>query len=343
MTKSTISRAELSRRHFMALGGAGLIAAGLGGRAHAQTEVRDLAIQLNWLETADFAPAFAAELEGYDLARGIRQDFIPGGPQVDPIQSVAGGAAPVGFAASVGQSALARASGIPIKILAALNRSSPIGLISLADNPINTPADAVGKRIGLQGGARLPWSIILREAGLSESDMTIVPVAGDVSPLVSKQIDGYWGSAVNQHIALNRSGVPNQIMTRTAGGAPEHFGVIFALENTLNERRADIVAWLAALVEGQRFYRENSDAVADHIVARSPALQLNVDQVREQAAATLNFIDAPGRDLPLLRVDEEGGALAISQLDQQGQLPSPVALGDILDGSLLDEAYELLG
>jgi NitT/TauT family transport system substrate-binding protein len=343
MTISKFSLAGLSRRNFMALAGAGTVAAGLSGRAFAQAEPTDLAVQLNWLETADFAPAFAAEMMGYDVAHGIRQSFVPGGPQIDPIQSVAGGSAPVGFAASVGQCALARASGIPIKIFGAFNRTSPIGLISLAENAITTPADAVGKRIGLQGGARLAWSIILKENALSEGDMTIVPVAGDVSPLVSKQVDGFWGSAVNQHISLARAGVPNHIMTRSEVGAPEHFGVLFALESTLAERRDDIVAWLAALVEGQRYYMGNSDIVADHIVARSPALQLNTEQLREQSAAIISFINVPGKDLPLLRLDEEGGAQAISQLDAQGQLPSPVSLADLLDGSLLDEAYAVLG
>src|SRR5215217_1294710 len=134
MTRNLTFRPALTRRHFMALAGGGVLAAGSFGRVLAQSEAVDLTVQLNWLETADFAPAFAAELKGFDVARGVRQTFNPGGPQVDPIQSVAGGAAPVGIVASVGQAALARANGIPLKILAAFNRSSPIGLISLADN-----------------------------------------------------------------------------------------------------------------------------------------------------------------------------------------------------------------
>lgn len=343
MMTSKFSRAGLSRRNFMALAGAGMVASGFAGNAFAQAQANDLAIQLNWLETADFAPAFAAELKGFDVARGIKQGFIPGGPQIVPIQSVAGGSAPVGFIATVGACAVARANGIPIKVLGAINRASPIGLISLADNPIKTPADTVGKRIGLQGGARLTWSIILRENNLTENDMTIVPVAGDITPLVSKQVDGFWGSAVNQHISLTRQGVANQIMTARDAGAPEHFGVIFTLENTVSERREDIVAWLAAMVEGQRYYMENSDEVAEYIVTRSPALQLNPDQVKEQAKAILSFINPPGKDIELLRVDEEGGAQALAQLADLGQLPSPVALGDILDHSLLDQAYSQLG
>lgn len=342
MTKSTFLQNTLSRRSFVALGSAGLLAAGMGGRAFAQ-DANELTVQLNWLETADFAPLFAAELRGLDTARGVRQVFIPGGPQVDPVQSVAAGSAPVGLAGSIGQLALARASGIPVKMIGALYRSSPAGIISHADAPINTVADAVGKRIGLQGGARITWSIMLAVNGIEESQMTIVPVAADVSPLVSRQVDAYWGTAVNQHLALERQGVPNHILTRGDAGAPEHFEVLFAMENTLGERREDIVAWLAALIEGQQAVIENPDEIAAHVVNRAPSLQLNPEQQQAQTAAGLKFIQPKGKELPLLEIDVEGAELAIAQQVEQGQIPGPIALSDLYDPSLLQEAYAAIG
>jgi ABC-type nitrate/sulfonate/bicarbonate transport system substrate-binding protein len=201
----------------------------------------------------------------------------------------------------------------------------------------------VGKRIGLQGGARLPWSIILAANGLSEDQMTIVPVAGDVTPLVSKQVDGFWGTAVNQHIALEQRGIPNHIMTRSEAGAPEHFGVLFAMEDALGQRRDDIVNWLQAVIEGERYYMANTDEVAEYIVTRSPALQLDPAQQKAQVAAEAGFVNVPGKDLPLLRIDAEGAAKAIGQLAGQGQLPADVGLEDILVDDLLDEAYARLG
>lgn len=331
------SAASLTRRRLLALGGAGLAAAGLGLRAQAQDLV-DIAVQLNWLETADFSGPFAAEMQGFDTALGIKQSFTPGGPQVDAVQSVAGGTGLVGFGGAISQIAQARAAGIPVKMIGALYRNSPVGLISLADNPILTPQDAIGKRIGLQGGARLTWSIILKENGISEDQMTIVPVAADLSPLISKQVDGYWGTAVNQHISLKLQGIDNQIMTRASTGAPEHFEVMFVMEKTIEERGDDLVKWLKAVRQGQQFVIDNTDAVADYIVARSPALQLKPEQQRAQAAASLGFINPPGKELPLLRIDEEGAATAIAQMDAMGILPAKVTLADILDTSLLDRA-----
>lgn len=336
--KSRTSINVMTRRHLLALGGAGLLAAGLGARAFAAAPA-EVAVQLNWLETADFAAAFAAEQQGFDAAAGVKQVFIPGGPQVDAVQSVAGGSALVGFGGAITQIALARASGIPIKLIGSVFRASPVGLISLADKPIKTPKDAVGKRIGLQGGAQLPWSIILKENGLSEDQMTIVPVAGDITPLVSRQIDGYWGTAVNQHIALKLKGIDNHIMTRDNIGAPEHFLVIFAMEESIQKRGDDIVNWLKALKQGEEYAIANAAAVADYVVKRSPALQLNPEQQRLQAQAAIEFVNPVGRKLPLLRVDEEGASKAISQVDGMGMLPRKMPLAELLDNSLLDRVY----
>lgn len=329
----------MSRRQALALGGAGLLAAGLGGRAFAQAAPAELAIQLNWLETADFSPFFAAEKMGYDTEVGIKQRFIPGGPQVDPVQSVAGGSAPVGVCASVGQAALARASGIPIKIFGALCRTSFIGVISLEETPILTPKDAIGKRIGLQGGARLPWSIICAANGISEDQMTIVPVAGDVTPLVNKQVDGFWGTAVNQHIALELQGIKNHIMTRNDAGAPEHFNVLFAMEDTLDKNRDQIVNWLKAVVKGQQYYIDHAEEIGTYIVERAPSLQLKLDQQQAQAKAEATYITPKGMDLPLLRFDEANANKAIEQLAQTGTLPGEVKLSDILVNDVLDEVY----
>lgn len=338
MTKRLVFPDRLRRREILALGGAGLLASLLPQHAFAKATA-DVSVQLNWLETGDFAPLFAAELKGFDTAAGVRQMFVPGGPQMDPIQSVAGGSAMVGIGATIGQAALARANGIPVKVFAAFNRQSPAGLISLAKNPIRTPQDAIGKRIGLQGGARLVWSIIMAENGLTEDQMTIVPVAGDVTPLVSEQVDGFWGTAINQHLSLKLQGIDNNIMPRGEAGAPEHFGVLFALEDSIRDNAHLIVQWLRGTIEGARFAKENPAEVAAHIVARSPDLQLKLEQQQQMLEASRAFEPASSAELRLLQIDEAAARTAIEQLGKAQQLPTAVSLEDLMVPELLDRAY----
>ena len=172
--------------------------------------------------------------------------------------------------------------------------------------------------------------------------MTIVPVAFDISPLVNKQVDGFWGTAVNQHIALNLKGIDNIIMTRNEVGAPKHFEVLFTMEKTLGSMKDEIAKWLAATVEGQKYYMNNTDQAAEFIVKRSPNLNLDLTQQKAQTAAEAKYVNPPNRDLPLLRIDKQGAALAIKQLADQGKLPGKVTLEELLDESALDAAYTTL-
>jgi ABC-type nitrate/sulfonate/bicarbonate transport system substrate-binding protein len=322
----------------LALGGGGLAALSLAGRAYSQT-ASELRIQLNWLETADFSAAFAAEKEGYDKAEGIKQIFFPGGPQVDAVQSVAGGTGDVGFGGSIVQMALARINGIPVRMMGALYRNSPAGLISLAENPIRLPQDAVGKRIGLQGGARLSWANILRNNGLDDKQMTIVPVGADVSPLVNKQVDGYWGMAINQRVGLEMRGVETEFMSTAAAGAPGQFDIVFAMEDGIQKRRNDIVSWLKALRKGQEYSMANPDAIGNYVVERSPSLKLDPKQQILQIKAAMDYINPPGKELPLLKIDVEGANVNLDQMLAIGALPRKIELDEFFDGSLVEESY----
>ena len=156
--------------------------------------IEDVSIQLDWIETIGWGPFFAAEQQGYATEVGLKQIFIPGGPQVDPLQAIAGGSAPIGITGGLNQLVLARSNGLPLKGFGAMTQRLPFGLISLSDNPITTPQDAIGKRVGLQTGARSTWALILAANNMTEDQMTIVSVGVDPTPLVNGEVDGYWGT-----------------------------------------------------------------------------------------------------------------------------------------------------
>jgi len=150
------------------------------------------------VQNVEFAGMFEADQQGYLKAENLSQQLLATGPNVAPVTVVSGGGADLGVLGGADSLIKARSSGIPVKAFAVLLQKAPSGLLSLMSNPIKTPKDAVGKRIGLQTGARGPWSTILQLNGLDESQMTIVPVEFDPSPLVNGQVDGFWSYAFNQ-------------------------------------------------------------------------------------------------------------------------------------------------
>jgi len=128
------------------------------------------------IQNVEFAGMYEADQQGYLKAESVTQELLATGPNVAPVPVVAGGGANLGVLGGADSLIKARAGGVPVKVFGVLLQKAPSGLVSLAANPIKTPKDAVGKRVGLQAGARGPWSTILQLNGLNENQMTIVPV-----------------------------------------------------------------------------------------------------------------------------------------------------------------------
>ena len=256
-------------------------------------EPRRFQLQLNWIETGDFSPLFAAELKGYDRAAGLNLAFAPGGPQVDAIQVVAGGAAPVGLIANTHQIVGARANGIPVRMFATSYQGTPTGVISKATKPIRTPQDLIGKKIGVQAGARAAFALMLAAANIAPERLTIIPVGIDPTPLISDQVDGYWGTAVNQAITLRMQGIPNEILTSQTAGLPSYWQLYFATDKVIAEQGDALVRLLQTVIRGGQYFRDNPDEVAAHIVKRSPQLNLNPEQVREQCRGIAQMMESP--------------------------------------------------
>jgi NitT/TauT family transport system substrate-binding protein len=300
----------------------------------------DFKVQLNWIETIGWGAFFAAEQQGFDLENGIRQEFIPGGPQIDPIQAVAGGAAHMGIAGGLNQHILARANGLPIKAFGTMHQRLPFGLISFTDNPIRTPQDAVGKRVGLQSGARSTWALIMSANGMSEEQMTIIPVGVDPTPLVSGEVDGYWGTANGQLIALRNQGLDVDIMLMSDAGVPGYGTVFIAPDRVLNEQHDLLVRWLKGTIHGGRYFLDNREAIAEYTVQREPELNLNLQDMKDQAEASAPFFESPlTAEKGMFWMDPAVAENLVQVMLDSGQIEAAVDVDDLMTTSVLEAAY----
>jgi ABC-type nitrate/sulfonate/bicarbonate transport system substrate-binding protein len=310
------------------------------GRFALAQEPRRLQLQLNWLETGDFSPLFAAELKQYDRAAGLQFVFAPGGPQVDAIQVIGGGGSPVGLIANMHQIILARASSVPVRMFAVSYQGTPTGVISRLDRPIRTAQDLVGKRIGLQAGARAAFALMIAAARINPDSVTIVPVGADPTPLVAGQVDGYWGTAVNQTITLRMLGVPNTILTMAGAGLPAYWQVYFATDRTINEQADSLVRMMQAAIRGGQYFKDNPDEIAAHIVKRSPQLNLNPAQVQEQCSGIATMMESPlTRQKGICWFDPADMKATMDLMVQLGQINAPINIADTYTTAILERAY----
>ncbi|MHB8621034.1 MAG: ABC transporter substrate-binding protein, partial [Chloroflexota bacterium] len=311
-----------------------------GSAASPSAKQATVKVQLLWVKNVQFGGNFAAEKMGYARGLGIQQDLIPGGPQVNTVQAVAGGVAPVGLIGASEALIQARANGIPVKAFATSFQKAPFGLISLAKSPIKTPHDAIGKRIGLQAGARPTWSLILAANGISLNQMTIIPVGIDPSPLVNGQVDGYWGSGVGQALSLQQKGVQVHTMLAADVGVPSNGNVIFALDKTIQEQEALLVRWLQATIKGWQYFSAHTGDIAAYTVEQSPSLKLDPKQQSAMAKGLLGYLTSPLTEQKgLLWMDLKGWTDLGDLLVKTKQIKAPVKVEDVMTTSLLEKAY----
>ncbi|MEL6519162.1 MAG: ABC transporter substrate-binding protein, partial [Pseudomonadota bacterium] len=139
---------RLTRRTVLGTGAAAAGAFAFGAttrRADAQTPVT---LQLSWLHSSQFAGSYIAKDRGWWSEAGLDVSLLPGGPNAPVEPPVVSGTALVGISAA-DFTAAAVEEGAPFRILGVAMQKNPFVVASLPANPVNEPADLVGKRIGM--------------------------------------------------------------------------------------------------------------------------------------------------------------------------------------------------
>jgi NitT/TauT family transport system substrate-binding protein len=328
-------RSDLTRRTLLGTGAAALGAGtlGLSGRpALAQTAV---SLQLSWLHSAQFAGSYIALDRGWWAEEGLDVSLLPGGPNAPVEPPVVSGAALVGISAA-DYTAAAVEQGAPFKILAVAMQKNPFVVASLPGNPVNAPADMVGKRIGMALANTPVLQALCSLNGVDIDGIEIVPTQYSAQPLLSGEVDCLLCWETDLPVAMAMQGVESLTMLMADHGYAVHSQTYIATEDSLANRRAELVALLAGEVRGWDAYREDTDAAAELTLAMYPDAGLDLETQKLQAA----------RQVPLMFSDltdangfgwwtDETVAANIETLGLLGRTVSP----DLWDRSILEEVH----
>ena len=105
--------------------------------------------EFNWVPDVEWAAWYLADANGLFAARGVDVLLIHGGPNTPAVaQVLAAGDADFGVASDELQLIKANEEGADYVILGAMYQRSPYGYCWLADTPISTAKDLVGKKLG---------------------------------------------------------------------------------------------------------------------------------------------------------------------------------------------------
>lgn len=325
--------ADLTRRHVLATGATALGAfAMLPRRAFAQTPV---SLQLSWLHSTQFAGSYIAQDRGFWSDAGLEVSLLQGGPNAPVEPPVVAGTALVGISAA-DYTAAAVVEGAPFKIIGVAMQKNPFAITSLTANPVSVPADLEGKRIGMA----LTNTVILRAiCTLNDVDfdaIEIVPTQYSPQPLVSGEVDCLLSWETDLPVALTVQGFDVQTMLLADHGYAVHSQTYIVTEDSLANRREEIVALMAGEVAGWNAYREDTDAATELTLAMFPDAGLDRESQLLQAA----------RQVPLMFSDltEANGFgwwtddTVAANIETLALLDRPVT-ADLWDRSILEEVH----
>lgn len=283
---------SMSRRNLL-VGGAAMLSAGslvMSGRAAMANSA--VAFQLSWLHSTQFAGSYIALQNGWWTEAGLDVTLLPGGPNAPVEPPVVSGTALMGISAA-DYTAAAVAEGAPFKIIGVAMQNNPFAIASLDENPVNMPADLEGKRIGMALANTPVLQALCTLNGVDFDAIEIVPTQYSPQPLLTGEVDCLLCWATDLPVAMTVQGVANATMLMADHGYAVHAQTYIVTEDSLANRRSEIVTLMRGEVRGWNAYR------ADTIAATDLTLELFQDAGLDREAQLLQA----DRQVPLMFSD----------------------------------------
>ncbi|GII87012.1 myristoyl transferase [Sphaerisporangium siamense] len=345
MTRTSV-RPGMGRRSFLRIGGRGaaVVAAGsavtwLSGCGSGETAASPsrLSVKLAWIPNVEYAGVFVGVNDGFYTKQGLTVDVLPGGPNSAVVPMVTTNRVNVGVEAIPENVATAVARGSKLKIVGAGLQKSPECWISLADNPVKSPKEIEGKKLGITLAGKNTALVFMKRNGVDVSKVTLVPIQFDPAPLAAREVDAIWGFASNQPVSLALRGVETHVMPLADYGFNRMQSVFFVSQQTLDDpaARENARKFMAGSRQGWEAALRDHKHGADVIIKKYGAdLGLKLDE-------QIKSLDAIA---PYVTGDDAAGGKGLFWMSDaliQETITSLSSIGIKLDASLFTN--ELLG
>ncbi len=281
-------------------------------------------IRLSWVHQAEFAGVYVADQKGFFKDAGLDVSINPGGLDFPAIQMVAGGKEEFGIA-EADQILLAREQGVPIIPLAIDYRKNPNIFFSLKKSGITNVKDFIGKRIGTKNENMPLFEAMLKSQGIKDSQMTLIPVEYDITPLLTGKVDVFPGISINEPIVAEENGASVNIIWPSDYGIKAYSEGLFTTEKMIEEKPDLVKRFTEAYLKGWNYaYDHVDEAVADTLLYDKNLLP---DHETRMMKASLELLKPD--DKPIGYMDEAGWQETEDTLVKNGIITNPPDISKI--------------
>lgn len=254
------------------------------GSAAAADDLTTVRVSLGWITNVEWAGFWLADANGYYEDEGLDIEWIGGGPNAPTtMATVAAGDADLGIQPGAQAWLASFADGNDWTAVGTVYQDSPSAIVSLADDPVTSAEDLVGRTVLGQEGTQIDYDAVFRVAGL-EPDYEFLPAGFDIAPLVEGQGVAYTAYATNQPIMLEEQydlAPDDYVVTLYSDlGLPTYGNIIYG-DSAYVEDNADVMeGFLAASLRG---WEENGEdpAVGAQLAVDEYGADLGLDLVQQ--------------------------------------------------------------
>lgn len=292
--------------------------AGCGGR---ETEREAITLPMGYVADVQFSPIYIGLERGYFQEAGydITLDYRW---ETDGLRLVAAGTLPFTIA-SGDQVIQARSQGLPVVAIASWYRKFPVAIVSLADIPLDTPADLRGLRIGTPetfGASYIGLRALLTAGGLTEEDIELQVIGySQIPALLAKTVDAVVVYANNTPSVLEEEGIAYHILY-VADYAELVSNVLVTNETMIQEHPERVAAFVKAFLQSLEEVLEDPDAAFEVCKKYVTGLEENAAAQRAVLETTLTYWQAPD----LGHFTPEAWATAQQVMLEAGLITQPV-------------------
>lgn len=182
--------------------------------AAGEGDLQPVRLLMGFRPDIQFSPFYVAMERGYFTEQGIDLK-IEHMPENEALALVGAGEVPF-VVASGEQVLLARAQELPVVYFMAWWQDFPVAIAAPAESDIETPADLVGKRVGIPGpygASYIGYRAILEAVGVDESQVQLDSIEyTQIEALLAGRVDAVVIYANNEPVQLEAQGLPVRVM-----------------------------------------------------------------------------------------------------------------------------------